>query len=152
MVEGARIDMAHHHNFAKRAMEETLALEQAVETALEMTNRTETLVIVTADHSHSVTINGYPVRGNPITGLVYGPMAGFIKTPNNLSQPYTAISYANGPGYYDHFDNKTGFWRNLTGVNTSADNFRPMAMAPVMDDYETHGGEDVSVYAIGRVG
>merc|ERR550534_1337431 len=56
MVEGGRIDHAHHENRAKMAMEETLALEKAVEVAMSLTKREETLTIVTADHSHAVTI------------------------------------------------------------------------------------------------
>ena len=39
------------------AMEETLALEEAVEVAMSLTKREETLTIVTADHSHAVTTN-----------------------------------------------------------------------------------------------
>lgn len=70
------------------AMEETLALEEAVEVALSLTKREETLTIVTADHSHAVaidekiaqlinndinhqvTINGNPKRGHSILGSV----------------------------------------------------------------------------------
>ena len=37
------------------AMEETLALEEAVEVAMSLTKMEETLTIVTADHSHAVT-------------------------------------------------------------------------------------------------
>ena len=45
---------------AKMAMEETLALEEAVEVAMSLTKMEETLTIVTADHSHAVTTNnGY---------------------------------------------------------------------------------------------
>ena len=68
VVEGGRIDHAHHHNQARKAMVETLALEAAVEAALELSSREDTLVVVTADHSHAVTINGYADRGNNILG------------------------------------------------------------------------------------
>ena len=74
MVEGARIDHGHHLVKATRALSETVALDQAVEKALEMlenTNRLdETLIIVTADHSHTMSINGYSLRGNDIRGKV----------------------------------------------------------------------------------
>lgn len=70
MVEGARIDMAHHKNYAKLALIETLEFDEAVSTAVNMTNPEETLIIVTADHSHSVVINGYPKRGNHILGII----------------------------------------------------------------------------------
>ena len=28
-----------------------------------------------------------------------------MATPTNGLQPYTTITYANGPGFHDHFDN-----------------------------------------------
>jgi len=147
MVEGGRIDHAHHANRAKMAMEETLSLEEAVEVAMSLTKREETLIIVTADHSHAVTINGYPKRGNSILGSVLRPETGLgMMTPNGL-QPYSTISYANGPGFYDHFDQATGFWKNISKMDTEANSFRQMATFPLRD--ETHGGEDVSVYAVG---
>ena len=37
MLEAGLIDYAHHSNFAKKAFEETLELEKAVEKALELT-------------------------------------------------------------------------------------------------------------------
>lgn len=69
---GARIDHGHHAVTAKNALIETLAFEEAVQTVLDMTNETETLVIVTADHSHTMTISGYSQRGNSILGILHG--------------------------------------------------------------------------------
>ena len=72
VVEGGRIDHAHHVNKAKKALEETLELERAVEDAVSLTRREETLNIVTADDSHAITMNGnpeLPERGNPQHGF-----------------------------------------------------------------------------------
>ena len=70
MVEGGRIDHAHHAGNAARAFEDTLALHEAIKVALEKTKREDTLIVVTADHGHTMTINGYPKRGNPILDKV----------------------------------------------------------------------------------
>lgn len=68
MVSGGRIDHGHHNNTAKRALYETLAFEDAVKTALQMTNSSDTLIVVTADHSHVFNIGGHSYRGNNILG------------------------------------------------------------------------------------
>lgn len=61
-VEGARIDMAHHENWAHIALDETKEFARAIETARGLTDEEDTLIVVTADHSHTMTINGYAVR------------------------------------------------------------------------------------------
>ena len=64
MVEGGRIDHGHHDGKPGYALLETQAFARAIEAALERVDLKETLVLVTADHSHVFTISGYPVRGN----------------------------------------------------------------------------------------
>ena len=42
--------------------------EKAVQVALDETSEEDTLIVLTGDHSHGITINGYPRRGNNILG------------------------------------------------------------------------------------
>ena len=67
-MEGGRIDHGLHDNRPRVSLEELLEFEETVESAMKMIDVEETLVIVTADHSHVLTINGYPDRGNDILG------------------------------------------------------------------------------------
>merc|ERR1712020_320140 len=59
MVEGGRIDHAHHDVWANTALDETIAFDKAIETAFNMTNSQETLIIVTADHGHTMSFACY---------------------------------------------------------------------------------------------
>ncbi len=95
MVEGGRIDHGHHAGNAYRALTDAIAFSNAVKAAAEKVGP-DTLIVVTADHSHVFTIAGYPDRGNPILGLV---KVGGTTTKDMLGLPYTTLSYANGPGY-----------------------------------------------------
>ncbi len=69
-----RIDHAHHNNNAWRALTDTHAMDDAVKRALEMVNLDETLIIVTADHGHVMTINGYPDRGIIVGKFTFFPI------------------------------------------------------------------------------
>ena len=62
--QGGRIDHAHHDGLAYQALHDTIAMDKAVA----MTNEMETLFIVTADHSHVLSIGGAADRGSPILG------------------------------------------------------------------------------------
>lgn len=90
-VEGAEIDIAHHQTLAKKALDETVELSKAVQKASDMTNPQDTLIVVTSDHAHTMSISGYPKRGNDILGLA--------DRRANDSLPYATLSYANGPSY-----------------------------------------------------
>lgn len=138
MVEAGRIDHAHHGANAYRALVDTVALSDAVQTALERTDHAETLVLVTADHSHSFTISGYPRRGNPILGKVVGPDG--ERATDSDGRPYTTLGYQNGPGYQDPLP-------DLTDVDTAAPDYRQIGAYPLSS--ETHGGEDVAAFATG---
>jgi alkaline phosphatase len=86
MVEGGKIDQAHHQNHARLALEEFVEFEKAVKKAVEMTSSQDTLIIVTSDHAHSMVYNGYGKRGNDILG--YGN--------KQNSTPYETLVYATG--------------------------------------------------------
>lgn len=60
-VEGGRIDTALHGNLAHVAIEETAEFSRAIEVATKMLSFDDTLFVVTSDHSHTITLGGYPV-------------------------------------------------------------------------------------------
>lgn len=160
MVEGGRIDHAHHAGNASRALTDTIALSDAVKKARELTNDRDTLIIITADHSHVFTIGGYPSRGNPILGKA---AVDGTNLTDALNLPYTTLSYANGPGWTGNFQRKEfnpategtlaatyvgGALRpDLTTIDTTQPNYMQEATVPM--GAETHAGEDVSIYASG---
>ena len=149
MVESGRIDHGHHAGNASKALHDTIALSEAVALAVEQTSPEDTLIVVTADHSHVFTIAGYPRRGNPILGKVVSVGS---STPSTAADglPYTTLAYANGPGseYFSAQEQTAaGSRRDLHGVDTQDRGFQQDALVPLSS--ETHGGEDVAVYAIG---
>ena len=167
LVEGGRIDHAHHEGNAHRALTDTIALSDAVRAAAEMTSADDTLILVTADHSHTLSFAGYPVRGNPILGKVRGSSgeggdAGdYARDATGL--PYTTLSYANGPGHVGaseqqpegskrHPHYASGYQPakgrpDLTDVDTAHPDYLQEALVPA--SAESHGGDDVGLWARG---
>jgi alkaline phosphatase len=154
MVEGGRIDHAHHAGNAYRALTDTIAFSDAVRAAMKAVNPRDTLILVTADHSHVLTISGYPQRGNPILGLVKAPGA----TAPSLGadrKPYTTLSYATGPGFALIDGQVDGVPRpispgrdqDLSDVDTTSPGFHQQSLVGM--GAETHGGEDVALFASG---
>jgi alkaline phosphatase len=152
MIEAGRIDHGHHEGNAYRALGDTIALSDAVRVAISKVDLKNTLIVVTADHSHTLTIGGYPKRGNPILGNVIGPKwsdksgseagQGELALDTN-GQPYTTLTYANGPGFA-----RDGSRAKQFKADTQSPNYRQAATFPLAS--ETHAGEDVPIYAGGR--
>lgn len=152
LVEGGRIDHAHHDGKPGYAMLETQEFARAVETALQKVDLRDTLILVTADHSHVFTMAGYPVRGNPILGLVVGnDTAGEARGAPTLAadgKPYTTLGYANGPGAVVDGPRPSP----ETGIDVVYQALVPVTSQSIdgsISRDETHAGEDVALYAIG---
>ncbi|XP_053307547.1 alkaline phosphatase, tissue-nonspecific isozyme-like [Spea bombifrons] len=136
LVEGGRIDHAHHAGKASLSLHEAVEMDRAIEVAGDLTSEEDTLTVVTADHSHVFTLGGYPPRGNPVLGLA-------AALSDVDGKPYTAILYGNGPG----FKLAGGSRENISGVDTTVPDYRAQSAVPL--ESETHGGEDVAIFAKG---
>ncbi|XP_014362897.2 membrane-bound alkaline phosphatase [Papilio machaon] len=136
-VEGGRIDHAHHANRPQLALDETLEMSAAVARAAELLSEDDSLIVVTADHAHVMTLNGYSPRGNDILG------------PSNdrdeAGVPYMTLSYSNGPGFRSHHNGTRP--DVTTETNFPSLTWRSHVDVPLSS--ETHGGEDVVVFARG---
>lgn len=64
-----RIDHGHHDGIAKLALTEAVMFDRAIHRAAQLTRESDTLTVVTADHSHVFTFGGNTARGNPIFGM-----------------------------------------------------------------------------------
>ncbi|MGH1470643.1 MAG: alkaline phosphatase [Cellvibrionaceae bacterium] len=156
MVESGRIDHAHHAGSAYGALTDTIEFSKAIQATIDAVDMRETLIIVTADHSHVFTIAGYPKRGNPILGKV---VAVGSEEPSLAADgmPYTTVGYMNGLGHRDFGDETNADVTyglpadtgriDLTSINTEASGYHQEALVPLGS--ETHAGEDVAIYGKG---
>jgi len=147
MIEGGRIDHAHHASNPYRALKEAQMFSATVAEVLKSVNLDETLVLVTADHSHVLTIAGYPERGNDILGYIKPPKGGGEGdgglSPEGYAlddrgQPMTTLTYANGPFV------SRGLSRTLPPTDPNY-----LANKTYGTGSESHGGEDVALFAEG---
>jgi alkaline phosphatase len=156
VVESGRIDHGHHAGSAYNALTDTIEFAKAVKHAVDTTDPSETLILVTADHSHVFTIAGYPKRGNPILGKVVN-IGSEEPALASDGMPYTTLGYTNGRGFRDllnetnadvTYDLDTIVGRqDLTTIDTTTSGFHQEAAVPKSS--ETHAGEDISIHAQG---
>jgi len=140
MVEGGRIDMGSHAGNAYRALTETEEFSKAIAAVMAKVDMKDTLIIVTADHSHGLVISGYAARNDPILGLAADEDTGGVAKDK---KPYAILSYATGPGGADGENHR----EDLSSVDTKGPNFTQQATVPLFS--AAHSGEDVAIFAGG---
>ncbi|CAD7014349.1 alkaline phosphatase-like [Ceratitis capitata] len=135
-IEGGLIDYGNHYNKPGLSLDETLEFERAIELARNLTDPEDTLIVVTADHAHPLSISGYPERGNNILDV---NEIGF----DTNGVHYATLNYAAGPEQYlDESGNRI----ELKGQFGSPDFIFP---SYISSDSGVHSGDDVGVFASG---
>lgn len=154
MVEGGRIDHALHETTARKALQDTLAFDTAIKTAIDKMQVIDpglknTLVVVTADHDHTLVLNGYAARtgktteANPgVLGLLRSYVDGVLGKDTG-GNPFSIIGFGNG-------ENRQGTRTAITDAMVFDKNYHQEATIPTALGSETHGGADVFLGAIGK--
>jgi alkaline phosphatase len=127
LVEGGKIDHALHEKNAARAVAETIEFDAAIGEAL-LLGPKETVVLVTADHDHTMVLAG----SAPASGDVFAEAG---KDRNGV--PYTVLLFATGAGG----DQPPPM---LTPQLLGSPDFHERGGLPTGG--ETHGGMDVPLF------
>lgn len=156
MVEGGLIDHALHATLGKRALQETVKFNDALQAAIDRMEQldpglTHTLIVATADHDHTLLLNGYAARTGKTTPAnpgVLGLVRNADGTPalDGKGMPYTIIGFGTG----EH--RPTGGRVDagpLTDAIVTADDYHQEAVVRTREGAETHGGSDVYLGATG---
>ncbi|WP_334011644.1 alkaline phosphatase [Burkholderia cepacia] len=142
MVEGGRIDHALHGTNAKRALEDTAAFDEAIRIALSKVDLSNTLIVVTADHDHTMTINGYSKRGNPILDISRNYRDG-QPSKDADGNTYTTLVFGNGA-------NRPNVRASVDSATATNDAYlQEVGVRMGSAGSETHGGGDVMLFADG---
>ena len=154
MVEGGLIDHALHATLGKRALQETVTYNAALQAAIERMEALDpglkhTLIVATADHDHTLILNGYAARTGKTTPTNPG-VIGLVRNADGKpaldgkGQPYTIIGF--GTGEQRHAGDRTA---HLTDEVVTRDDYHQEAVVRTRTGAETHGGSDVYLGATG---
>jgi alkaline phosphatase len=155
MVEGGLIDHALHGTRAKRALQETVAFDAALKAAIDEMQKVDpglkhTLIVATADHDHTLLINGYSPRSGKTTpdkpgvlGLVRSLPDGKLKLDKD-GAPYAILGFGTGE---HRVQGSRASQAGLTDAIVSGDDYHQEAAVRMKS--ETHGGADVYLGATG---
>ncbi|RZA28804.1 MAG: alkaline phosphatase [Lysobacteraceae bacterium] len=144
MVEGGKIDHALHDNNARNALADTVAFDEAIQAAIDRMRTIDpglenTLIVITADHDHTMVLNGYPKRGSKVLDIVHDYATGQPKKDAD-GKTFTALVFGNGKVRPD-------LRQDVDSAAAQADDYKQEAGVHTV--YESHGGGDVKLYATG---
>ncbi|MFL6676100.1 MAG: alkaline phosphatase [Massilia sp.] len=144
MVEGGKIDHALHDSNAKNALGDTVAFDDAIQAAIDRMRALDpglenTLIVVTADHDHTMVMNGYAKRGNPVLDIVRGYADG-QPSRDAGGKTYTTLVFGNGP-------NRPNVRADVDSAQAQANDYHQETAVRLAG--EGHGGGDVKLYALG---
>jgi alkaline phosphatase len=157
LVEGGLIDHALHSSKARRALDETVAFDNALKSAIAQMQVLDpglknTLIVATADHDHTLQINGYAPRSGKTTPAKPGVLGltrrldGSVRLDRD-GAPYTILSFGTGE---KRIAGSRSSVPPLTDAIVSAPDYQQEATIRMPADDETHGGTDVFLGAIGN--
>ena len=158
MVEGGRIDQALHPTLARKALQDAKAFDDTVAAVIakvkaidpEMKN---TLIVVTADHDHTLVLNGYSALTGKTTDTnpgVLGLMRDFTDPSKPAldadGMPFTNLVFGNGES---RVNTARSAMAPLTDTVVFDKNYHQEAAVQMTAGGETHGGADVFLGAMG---
>ncbi|WP_273028343.1 alkaline phosphatase [Massilia timonae] len=154
MIEGGLIDHALHATLGKRALQETVTYNAALQAAIDRMEALDpglkhTLIVATADHDHTLILNGYAARTGKTTPTNPG-VIGLVRNADGKpaldgkGQPYTIIGF--GTGEQRHAGDRTA---HLSDEVVTRDDYHQEAVVRTRTGAETHGGSDVYLGATG---
>lgn len=127
-------------------MDETVEFDKTINSSINLLKQwnilDDTLVIVTSDHASSLSINGYPKRGNNIFDVAGKSQADDVK--------YTTLTYS--IGYAPHpIYRRSGsevIRQDPTILKTTSHDYNQQV--GILEETGVHGGNDVVIYAQGK--
>jgi alkaline phosphatase len=158
MVEGGRIDQALHPTLARKALQDAKAFDDAITAAIAKVRQTDpelrnTLIVVTADHDHTLVMNGYAARTGKTTDSnpgILGLMRDFSDPSRPAldadGKPFTTLVFGNGES---RINGSRSLMTALTDAAVFDKNYHQEAVVQMPGGGETHGGADVFLGAMG---
>ena len=158
MVESGRIDHALHSTNAARALADAKAFDDAIAATLAKVRETDpdlenTLIVVTADHDHTMVMNGYAARAGRTTADnpgILGLMRDYARPDEPAldadGKPFTTLVFGTGE---NRINGSRSAMTALTDEVVANKDYHQEAVIQTGVGGETHGGGDVFLGATG---